>query len=114
MRKEEVMTYEKTTCTYAIKKTKGIELIVNKNNRYKLEIFPDIWLKSSKPSLWSRIGYFLLLGKFVKILPDIETCNHQFEIVEKLNYLGGDIYRYKVCKVCEYEAKHCQPRHLGL
>ena len=72
-------------------------------SRYKIEIFPRIFLKSDKPSLWARIGYFLLLGKRVIKLPDIETCQHTFVKNEIQYHKTGETLWENFCTRCELE-----------
>lgn len=72
-------------------------------SRYKLEIFPRVWFKSSKPSLWQRIGLFLVFGKRVIELPPIETCPHKFERRTKEHHRTGVITPYNYCPRCEVE-----------
>ena len=89
-----------------MKSTPGaITLASGSRSRYKLEIFPRIWLKSDKPSLWSRLGYLIFFGKSVVKLPPIETCSHTFEVKEHLVTTNGTtkMESYNFCPRCEVE-----------
>jgi len=81
----------------------AITLASGARSRYKLEIFPRIWLKSDRPSWWERFGYLLCFGKLVVKLPPIETCNHKFEIKESRHYSSNKIEFYNFCPICELE-----------
>jgi len=75
------------------------------NSRYKLEIFPRIWLKSDKPSLWQRFGYFVSGKTFIK-LPPIETCKHKWVHKTKEHHRTGVLSKYKECDICEHEVDY--------